>query len=53
MGQQERNDIIESWDWAMSVYKGLLKWKKNEFDKQFAVAVAKFHTQNKLITDTK
>lgn len=31
---QIRNEIIESWDWARSVYNALKKWKKEEFDKR-------------------
>lgn len=29
-----RNEIIDQWDWAHSVYLGLKKWKKEEFDKR-------------------
>ena len=31
---QIRNELIDSWDWAMSVYKALKEWKAKEFDKK-------------------
>ena len=31
---QIRNEIIDSWDWAHSVYEALKAWKAEEFDKR-------------------
>lgn len=28
---KEKNDVIEHWDWAYSVYEALQKWKREEF----------------------
>lgn len=29
-----RNEIIDHWDWAMSIYNALKDWKEREFDKR-------------------
>ena len=39
VSQIEKNEIIDEWDWAMSVYKGLLEWKLQEFDPKLAQAI--------------
>ena len=32
VSRQVRNPGIPDWDWAMSIYQGLLEWKEREFD---------------------
>jgi len=29
-----KNEIIENWDWARSIYMRLIDWKQKEFDKK-------------------
>lgn len=52
LAEEERNQIIDSWDWAMSIYKGLLEWKKKEFSPKLSKAIMIANLKNNFKTNT-
>ena len=34
MTQYLRNNAIEKWDWALTIYNSLKEWKAKEFDRK-------------------
>ena len=53
VSQLVRNPIIDEWDWAMSIYKALVQWKRKDFDVKAHKAMLAYFFKKKIEADTK